>query len=104
MDIRTVELTKNSNYLVNKNVDQDDDRQVCIPNNMANRHRRKVQEWIDAGNTPTPYAEPVKTWEENRQAEYAKLNQFELIGEDSINGTTKHKDAILAIKAKHPKP
>tara|TARA_R110002020_G_scaffold467558_1_gene691169 strand:+ start:521 stop:823 length:303 start_codon:yes stop_codon:yes gene_type:complete len=38
-----------------------------------------------------------------RKEEYDQLNQFELIGEDSINGTTKHKDAILAIKAKHPK-
>ena len=39
----------------------------------------------------------------NRKAEYDMLNQFEMIGEDSINGTTSHKDAILAIKAKYPK-
>ena len=39
-----------------------------------------------------------------RKAEYDKLNQFELIAEDSINGTTKHRDAILAIKTKYPKP
>ena len=39
-----------------------------------------------------------------RKEEYDKLNQFELIGEDSINGTTNHKDAILAIKARYPKP
>jgi len=39
-----------------------------------------------------------------RKAEYDALNQFELIGEDSINGTTNHKDEILAIKAKYPKP
>ena len=39
-----------------------------------------------------------------RKAEYDKLNQFELISDDSINGTTTHKDAILAIKAAHPKP
>ena len=38
-----------------------------------------------------------------RKDEYDALNQFELIGEDSINGTTNHKDAILAIKAKYPK-
>ena len=38
-----------------------------------------------------------------RREEYDALNQFELIGEDSINGTTNHKDAILAIKAKYPK-
>lgn len=40
----------------------------------------------------------------NRKAEYDALNQFELISDDSINGTTTHKDAILAIKAKYPKP
>ncbi len=39
-----------------------------------------------------------------RKAEYDKLNQFELISDDAINGTTTHKDAILAIKAKYPKP
>jgi|TARA_Y100000296_G_scaffold22372_1_gene26441 hypothetical protein len=39
----------------------------------------------------------------NRKEEYDKLNQFELISDDSINGTTTHKDAILAIKAKYPK-
>ena len=42
-------------------------------------------------------------YQHDRKEEYDKLNQFELIGEDSINGTTNHKDAILAIKAKYPK-
>jgi len=40
----------------------------------------------------------------NRKAEYDALNQMELISDDSINGTTTHKDAILAIKAEFPKP
>ena len=44
-----------------------------------------------------------KQYSRNRKSEYDLLNQFELIGEDSINGTTNHKDAILAIKAKYPK-
>ena len=39
----------------------------------------------------------------SRKKEYDQLNQFELISDDSINGTTTHKDAILAIKAKYPK-
>jgi len=43
------------------------------------------------------------TWDIKRQREYNLLNQFELIGEDSINGTTNHIDAIKAIKAKYPK-
>ena len=40
----------------------------------------------------------------SRKSEYDKLNQFELISDDSINGTTTHKDAIIAIKNKFPKP
>jgi hypothetical protein len=39
----------------------------------------------------------------SRKEEYDKLCQFELISDDSINGTTTHKDAILAIKNKFPK-
>ncbi len=39
----------------------------------------------------------------NRKAEYDALNQFELISDDDVNGTTTHKDAIAAIKAKYPK-
>ena len=40
----------------------------------------------------------------NRKTEYDALNQFELISDDTINGTSTHKDAIEAIKAKYPKP
>ena len=40
----------------------------------------------------------------NRKEEYDALNQFELISDDDVNGTTTHKDAIAAIKAKYPKP
>jgi hypothetical protein len=45
----------------------------------------------------------AQAYARNRKAEYDQLNQFELISDDSINGTTTHKDAILAIKAKYPK-
>jgi hypothetical protein len=40
----------------------------------------------------------------DRREAYNALNQMELISDDSINGTTTHKDAILAIKAEFPKP
>jgi uncharacterized damage-inducible protein DinB len=40
----------------------------------------------------------------SRKEEYDALNQFELISDDTINGTSTHKDAIEAIKAKYPKP
>ena len=39
----------------------------------------------------------------SRKKEYDQLNQFELISDDSINGTKTHKNAILAIKKKYPK-
>ena len=39
-----------------------------------------------------------------RKVDYLALNQVELISDDSIGGTTTHKDAILAIKSKYPKP
>ena len=38
-----------------------------------------------------------------RMVEYNRLNQLEMIGEDAINGTTLHADAIQAIKDKYPK-
>jgi hypothetical protein len=39
-----------------------------------------------------------------RKSEYDALNQLELISDDAINGTTTHKNAIVAIKTAHPKP
>lgn len=40
----------------------------------------------------------------SRELAYNALNQLELISDDSINGSTTHKDAIIAIKVKYPKP
>ena len=42
-------------------------------------------------------------YQRDRKAKYDALNQLELISDDAINGTTTHKDAILAIKAEIPK-
>ena len=39
-----------------------------------------------------------------RKTAYDELNQLELMSDDSINGTTTHKDAILKVKSDHPKP
>jgi hypothetical protein len=96
MVITKVEITSDAGFLVNG--------KLGVPDDMANRHRRKVQAWIDAGNTPTPYSAPVKTWEENRQAEYAKLNQFEMQFDDQRDSTTTWVDAVNAIKVQFPKP
>ena len=38
----------------------------------------------------------------NRKEEYDALNQFELISDDAINGTTTHKEAVETIKTKWP--
>jgi len=43
-------------------------------------------------------------YQRDRAVEYAKLNQDELRFNDMMNGTTTWKDAVLAIKAKYPKP
>jgi hypothetical protein len=104
MKITSVEFQEDGSYLVNKNVDENDAGQFSVPDDTANRHRRKLQVWIDAGNTPTPYSAPVKTWEENRQAEYAKLNQFEMQFDDQRDSTTTWVDAVNAIKVQFPKP
>ena len=96
MEISKVVMQVDGSYLVNDN--------VFVPDNMGNRHRRKLQAWIDAGNTPTPYSAPVKTWKENRQEEYAKLNQFEMQFDDQRDSTTTWVDAIDAIKVAIPKP
>jgi len=39
-----------------------------------------------------------------RKTAYDKLNQLELMSDDSINGTSTHKDAILKVKSDYPKP
>jgi hypothetical protein len=39
-----------------------------------------------------------------RKTAYDALNQFELISDDTINGTTTHKDAIAKVKSDNPKP
>ena len=43
-------------------------------------------------------------WSRARKAKYDLLNQDEMRFDDSVNGTTTWVDAILAIKAAHPKP
>tara|TARA_R110000737_G_scaffold199180_2_gene219087 strand:+ start:1314 stop:1613 length:300 start_codon:yes stop_codon:yes gene_type:complete len=45
----------------------------------------------------------AESYSRARKTAYDALNQFELISDDSINGTTTHKDAIAKIKSDHPK-
>ena len=74
-----------------------------------------VIEWLDTEQTQPTEAEiqtemtrlqaeyDAQEYARNRKAEYDALNQFELISDDDVNGTTTHKDAIAAIKTKYPK-
>ena len=71
--------------------------------------------WVDSKQTEPSQAEidaelkrlqeewDAQAYARNRKAEYDALNQLELMSDDSINGTTTHKDAIVAIKTKYPK-
>ena len=96
MVITKVKMNEDGGFQVNDT--------MSVPDDVMNRDRRKVQAWIDAGNTPTAYVAPVKTWEENRQEEYAKLNQFEMQFDDQRDSTTTWVDAVNAIKSQFPKP
>lgn len=66
------------------------------PNNITNEEILAKQAELIAEYDAQEYAR-------NRKAEYDALNQLELISDDAINGTTTHKDAIVAIKTKYPK-
>jgi hypothetical protein len=65
---------------------------------------KPTQEEIDAEIIRLQAEYDSKEYARKRKAKYDALNQFELISDDAINGTTTHKDAILAIKSEFPKP
>ena len=104
MDIRTVELTEYNDFLVNKNVDENDDRQIFVPDDMGNGHRVMLQEWIDAGNTPDPYVAPKPLYQNVRVKAYGSIgNQLDMQYRDLVNGTTEWKDHIAKVKSDIPK-
>ena len=103
MQINKVEMQEDGSFLVNKNVDANDSGQITFPDDMANRHRRKLQAWIDAGNTPTPYVAPVKTWLENRQAEYPTIAELTIALYDTDDKAAIEKRRA-DVKKKFPKP
>ena len=95
----------------------DDERAAVnslVPNNKSHIKNGVIVTWDSEETQPTQSeinAEMIRLGEaysdneyaRARKAEYDALNQFELISDDSINGTTTHKDAIVAIKTAHPK-
>ncbi len=57
----------------------DDGRVIDVPDNMANRHRRQVSEWIAAGNTITPADPPTPLTRQQRirrDPDYPKPAEF----------------------------
>jgi hypothetical protein len=69
----------------------------------VNEGHASIKKWIDAGNTPTPYSAPVKTWEENRQAEYPKIEELVVALYDTDDKAALDKRRS-DVKAKYPKP
>ena len=59
---------------------------------------------VEAEETKLRAEYEAQEYARNRKVEYDLLNQFELISDDTNNGTTTHIDAVNAIKTKYPKP
>jgi len=87
--------------LWNKDCHQDDTGNIFIAGKKPTAAENKA---IDAEVLRLEAAQVATQYQRDRAVEYAKLNQDELRFDDMINGTTLWKDAILAIKAKYPKP
>ena len=81
MNIQTVELTEFGIFLVNKNLPD----QTSVPDNMANRQRVIIQEWMDKGNTPNPYVGPtdLENWVEDMHRSDKILPRY---AEDILDG------------------
>ena len=98
MEINTVVMQSDGSFLVNGN--------MFVPNDMNNRHRVMIQEWIDNGNTPTPYVEPELHWIDKRLANMADGGygtigqQLEMIGEQGMDAFQTH---IAKVKQDIPK-
>ena len=97
MDICTAILAINPSAQVSVNGEDLD--QITWHNGTAEISKSDIQ----AKQAELKTAYDAQAYARSRKAEYDQLNQFELISDDSINGTTTHKDAINAIKNKYPK-
>tara|TARA_Y100001951_G_scaffold78482_1_gene66012 strand:+ start:166 stop:486 length:321 start_codon:yes stop_codon:yes gene_type:complete len=80
MEIKTVEMQEEGSFLVNKGIGQ-----YFVPDDMDNRHRVMVQEWIDAGNTPTPFVGPtdMELWKKKMAMSDGPLPRW---AEDILDG------------------
>jgi len=98
MEIKTVVTQEDGSYRVND--------EMFVPNDMGNRYRVMIQEWIDDGNTPAPYVAPEPHWIDKRLAKmadggYGSIGeQLEMIGEQGMDVFQAH---IAKIKSDIPK-
>jgi hypothetical protein len=100
MQINSVILQEDGSFVVND--------ELTIPDNMSNRHRVAIQEWIDAGNTPDPYVGPsaLEVWQQEMAESDALIPRWaedlydglELEIRDGISAVTKNK--IIQKKSK----
>jgi hypothetical protein len=83
--INTVHYKEDGSFLINKATHPDEEGELTVPDNMGNRHRVMIQEWIDAGNTPAPYVGPtdLENWVEDMARSDAILPRW---GEDVLDG------------------
>ena len=74
------------------------------PSNSVLLERYGVQAWIDAGNTPTPYAEQEISFDDKRRNAYGSVReQLDMQYWDKKNGTDnweKHIDKVKSDIAK----
>ena len=92
MDINTVRKTIDGGFFVNG--------RTTVPDDMGNGDRVMIQEWIDAGNTPTPYVEPEIHYVDKRITAYGSIgDQLDMQYRDLVNGTTVWKDHISKVKS-----
>jgi hypothetical protein len=101
MKIQTIALQEDGSYKVNDT--------TFVPNDMSNRHRVMIQEWIDEGNTPEPYVAPEPHWIDKRLANmenggYGSIGeQLDMLYWDKKNGTDNWEKHIDKVKSDIPK-
>jgi len=96
----------------------DDERAAVnslVPNNKSHIKNGVIVTWESEETQPTQSeinaemirlqaAYDTQAYARSRKVEYDALNQNEMQFDDEVNSTTTWKDAIIAIKAKYPKP
>ena len=98
MTIQSIQLEVDGTRLVNFS----DGTGMSVPSNDTDHYGQMIQEWIDAGNTPTPYVEPEVHYVDKRRTAYGSIgDQLDKIYHEGIDAWKN--DMIKPIKDKYPK-